>query len=302
MKKHQVVTISAGAVTLLLLAASAIMLNRALSRTREMADLRDSKFEELAAIYRAPVFPEQKNVALIRQQMEEVTTWTSNVVTAQRAVVQVNTQLTPSQFMQVLQPAVRELARLKTAGGTKVFPDSFAFGFDSYITGGQMPAAEDIPKLALQWELTKRLCHEVAAANVSAIQSVTRYAFEGVAARAQETETEEVRGRRGRIRASEAVSTAMSTTEPRALTGLHPFTIEFTARKDALLAVLNRLAATDLFVMVNQVTVRKSGLDVKQRPDKWQEFTSLPQPQRVVSGPEVDPPLVVRLMLDVEIF
>ena len=178
MKKHQVLTIALSAVTLVLLAGSASMLGSSLSKTGGVAARRDGKFAELEGIYRAPVFPERKNIELIRRQAEEVAAWTSNVLAAQRAVIPADANLTPSQFMQVLQPTVRELARLKTAGGTQVVPDGFAFGFDAYITGGQMPAAEDIPKLALQLEITKRLCREICAANVGALQSVTRFAFE----------------------------------------------------------------------------------------------------------------------------
>ncbi len=303
MKKHQVLTIALSATTLVLLAGSAAMLGSSLSKTGGVAARRDGKFAELEGIYRAPVFPERENIERIRRQTEEVAAWTSNVVAAQRAVIPADANLTPSQFMQVLQPTVRELARLKTPGGTQVVPDGFAFGFDTYITGGQMPAAEDIPKLALQLEITKRLCREICAANVGALQSVTRFAFEGAAANPREAPGGEPRSRRARSRTPSAAATAVAGTgDPRALEGLHPFTFEFTARKDALLAVLNRLAATDLFVMVNQVTVRKNGPDVKSPPEKWQELKEAPHPQRVVSGPESDPLLAVRLTLDVEIF
>jgi hypothetical protein len=78
--------------------------------------------------------------------------------------------------------------------------------------------------------------------------------------------------------------------------------LEFTARKGAMLAVLNRLASCDLFVTVKDINVRKAGSDVKPPPENWMEMGDVHHQQRVVSGPELDAPLLVRMTLDVEIF
>jgi hypothetical protein len=78
--------------------------------------------------------------------------------------------------------------------------------------------------------------------------------------------------------------------------------LEFTARKDAMLTVLNRLAACDLFVTVKDIDVRKTGSDVKASPETWRDMGDAHHQQRVVSGPELDPPLLVRLTVEVEIF
>jgi len=96
--------------------------------------------------------------------------------------------------------------------------------------------------------------------------------------------------------------TSESDRHSRALTGRHPFTLEFTARKDAMLTVLNRLAVCDLFVTVKDIDVRKSGADVKAPPENWREMGIAHHQQRVVSGPELDSPLLVRMTLEVEIF
>lgn len=304
MKKQQILSIVAAGVTLILLVGSVVVLWSALARTDEVARRRDGKREELERIYQEPVFPNRENVALIGAETTALVEWTSNLVARQRAVIPVESRLTPSQFMQVLQPAIRHLATKRTASGTQIVPEGFAFGFDAYITGGQMPVKEDIPKLALQLKLIHRLYEVLRDANVSSLQRVERFAFEAVASRAEEAPSP-LQGRRARLRlptAAAAAAGAGTGEDPRALDGLHPFTLDFTARKSALLTVINSLAATDLFVVVNQVDVRKAGVDIRPLPEKWATLSQASHPQRVVSGPEVDPPLTVHLLLDVEIF
>ncbi len=303
MKMQQIAAIVIGTVTVGVLVGSAIILMSALSRTEEVSQRRDGKRADLERIYAERIFPTPDNVAVIKQESLELTTWKTNFVEKQRAVIAVETRLTPSQFMQVLQPTIRELAGGQAASGTRIVADGFAFGFDTYISGGAMPEGDDIPKLAIQLELTKRLCRELFAANIISLQAVQRYIFETAATQAEPSPAEAGAGRRGRTRA--AATTAKGSAgepDPRALSGLHPFTLQFTARKDAFLTVLNRLAASDLFIVVKEVEVKKVGQDVKGPNEKWRELGAAPHQQRVVSGPEWDPPLTARIALDIEIF
>ncbi len=303
MKKHQIVTIILLVVVALLLLGSVVMLGRALSQTNEVAEQRDSKFTELEGFYRAPVFPDRANVKLYSTEAEILNEWTSNVVSQQRSVVAFDRHLTPSQFMQVLQPTIREMGKTKTRAGANIVGEGFAFGFDSYITGGQMPAAKDVPKLALQLEIVKRLCKELFEANIVSLRLVTRQQFESSAREESAQPARAPLGPRSRLRTAQTAQKEPQEESSYAIAGKHPFTLEFTARKEAALAVLNRLAATEMFVAVTRVSIVKTGADIRPpAADKREELKTALQPQRVVSGPEVDPLLLVRLNLTVEIF
>jgi hypothetical protein len=294
MNKKQIVLFGFGVAMVGVLVLSGFTLASALSHTEEVARQRDNKRTELGLVYNEPIFPSPPHVAMIQDDARALSGWNADFIKTQRAILQVETNLSPSQFkIQLLQPAIRELAKTQTDGGSRVVAADFAFGFDAYFPGDRMPAIADIPKLAVQLELTRRLCRELFAANIITLRQIQHSSFESATS---DTPAPALRGKAA-IR-----PTAEPDRNSRALTGRHPFTLEFTARKDAMLTVLNRLAVCDLFVTVKDIDVRKSGADVKAAPEKWRELGVAHHQQRVVSGPELDSPLLVRMTLEVEIF
>ncbi|MBM4164062.1 MAG: hypothetical protein FJ222_06445 [Lentisphaerae bacterium] len=298
MKRKQIAMVGLGVAMAGVLIGSGCVLASALSHTEDVARTRDNKRAELGRIYSEPVFPSTAHVTMIHDDTRALSSWNTDFIKTQRAILQVETNLSPSQFkIQVLQPAIRELAKTQTDGGARVVAADFAFGFDAYIPGDRMPAVADIPRLAVQLELTRRLCREMFAANVIVLTKIQH----AVSDRAT-PETPAHASRATRLGAVAPRPMADLDRNPPTLTGRHPFILEFTARKGAMLAVLNRLASCDLFVTVRDIDVRKAGSDVKAPPENWMEMGDAHHQQRVVSGPELDAPLLVRMTLDVEIF
>jgi hypothetical protein len=90
------------------------------------------------------------------------------------------------------------------------------------------------------------------------------------------------------------------------------FSFEFVARPAAFIEALNRLAAMDLFVVVAETEIRKtsdplavvrgaakkdaSGANVAVDP------ATLTHAERIVTDPELEPPVSVRLEVDVYSF
>jgi hypothetical protein len=301
MKKKQIVVFGLGVVMIGVLVFSGFVLVSALSHTEDVARQRDEKRAELGRIYNGTNFPSPSHVAMIQDDAHDLAGWNADFIQTQRTILQVETNLSPSQFkIQVLQPAIRELAKTQTDGGSRIVAADFAFGFDAYIPGDRMPAAADIPKLAVQLELTRRLCREVFAANIIALHQIQHSVSESAA---PDTPASALRGNKPGAAAAAARRIAEPDhNSPALTTSRHPFTLEFTARKDAMLTVLNRLVACDLFVTVKDINVRKAGTDVKAPPEKWREMGDVHHQQRVVSGPELDSPLLVRMTVEVETF
>ena len=294
MKRKQIAMVGLGVAMVGVLIRSGYVLASALSHTEDVARTRDNKRAELGRIYSEPVFPSTAHVTMIHDDTRALSSWNTDFIKTQRAILQVETNLSPSQFkIQVLQPAIRELAKTQTDGGARVVAADFAFGFDAYIPGDRMPAVADIPRLAVQLELTRRLCREMFAANVIVLTKI-QHAVPG-----HVTPKPPTHGKPAQLAAAAAATQPTAVPET---TGRHPFVLEFTARKGAMLAVLNRLASCDLFVTVKDINVRKAGSDVKPPPENWMEMGDVHHQQRVVSGPELDAPLLVRMTLDVEIF
>lgn len=270
---------------------------------------RDAARGQLDGIYQLNPFPNAANRSQAADDRKKMKLWVAALGTL---LVDTNTatSLSPPLFMQNLQRDINELAALTTSAGVKLVPDGFAFGFDRYRgVDGRMPEPEDVPRLFLQLKMIDRLCHELAAADILALSAVRREEFEsGISKTAADPVMEGGRSRTKRSRPPSGGAVSKSAIPGAQRSVRHHFAIEFSARKNATFEALNRLAAMDLFVVVTDVAIRKTADDLKVAPaipevDKGAKGKETSDPiQRVVAGPLVDPPLSVRIELDVHVF
>jgi hypothetical protein len=88
------------------------------------------------------------------------------------------------------------------------------------------------------------------------------------------------------------------------------FTVAFQAHPDTLVEVMNKLAAMDLFVAVSDMEIKKAARSDQPKPATGTKPTPNAQPVDVfapasaqfVTNPEDEPPVSVRLSLDVYSF
>jgi hypothetical protein len=151
---------------------------------------------------------------------------------------------------------------------------------------------------------------------VRAIESVGRVVFEEGAAAVQDADaTVQGRSRRTRrpVRAAPAPAAAQAGRDD-ALYSKQRFVLEFQSGEAALCNILNRLASDPMFAVVTGLKLEKKADDVAvsslavdggaQRAaapdaDAPAGTETPPRRDRVVSGPERDVPLSVRIELDV---
>jgi hypothetical protein len=102
------------------------------------------------------------------------------------------------------------------------------------------------------------------------------------------------------------------------------FNLVFKVKEDALISVLNRLAALPLFAVVAEMEITKESPDVlvsedkaagpdeggeartgrseagaAEAPSRKTDLSAVPRQQRIVSGPSLEVPMLVRLGIDV---
>ena len=223
-------------------------------------------------------------------------------------------------------------------GKRSVSPD-FAFGFERYIgPSSRMPRDNEVPRLVQQLGIIVQLTEEMYAANVLHINSIGREVFEeGDEEQQPSSEDEEESGGRGRGRGrgrrgprggGEGESNAKALLGPigtELYEGQH-FVLRFAARQDAVIDLLNRIAHLRYFAVVTDVRMQKMGPDVRLpvAPNEREEggrssrrggaakpadvvqdaeampvLSDLSPAQRLMSGPDIDPPLSVTVELDV---
>ena len=305
-----------------LLAAGGYALVRRTAAAREARGQRDAAFTRLVAIFQANPFPDAANADRMNSQVQRLGQMRAAMTNtlAQRDVPL--PELSPSRFIQDLQTALRDRlqARAPIVEGSRVIPEGFAFGFDRYLgANAPMPAEADVPRLAQQLVMVENLVNEVYASQVSALRGIEREVFEAAAATAPEPEAARPRNR------ARAGASAFYRSQR--------FRMVVEGRQSTIGDLLNRFAAMPMFVVVQDVEMRKQGEDLRPpqaaapgapvpgapgasvfgSPEAARSTDSageaaapaeapvsdLPPSRRLVSGREIDPLIEALIELDV---
>ncbi len=321
MKKTSIFMAGAAVLTLLVL----LFCGWRMTRSFQAADMaradRDAEFERLRRIFNTEPFPSTENAKVVREDTEALAAMRRELVSAMNAGNIPLQDLSPSLFIQALQQSLRNrlYAQAPVVEGARIVTDNFGFGFDRYRgEGAPMPNVADVPRLAQQLKITERLVEAIYAAQVNTLSGFRRTEFDNPTATGAATDDGVSRRRDRRDRATAATTRSSAKVVETDLYTAQHFTLELTGRQTAIMDLLNRFAAMDLFVVVTEIELRKSAEDVRvpPRPEGAIETTpggggasdgeadlavvsTLPPSQRLMSGPDVDPPLNVRIELDV---
>lgn len=248
-------------------------------------------------------------------------------------------EFSPSVFLSKLSEGVRSLrAAAPLVDGRRSVSDNFCFGFDAYFGNDEtFPKKEEVPLMVQQLKIAAILAKELYAAQVSQLTRLEREAHDGATLaikrdspqrRAEQPAYEGGRDGGGRTEQGKTLFTTQRT--------VLEFQAKQNALVD-FLDRLNSLKRP--FIIVSSISVKKIGEDVKKAPvfeksaedrpqqsarsarrarragrhgEEPEERTAQEQPAqaapapnempaelRIVSGPDVDPLLAVRLELDI---
>ncbi len=315
MNRTKIIVAGIFIVVVALLIAGSVRLTRSYAAAQEARQLRDDAFGSLKKLYEARPFPSMENAERMQQDVQALLQMRDALTNAVSARDVASPALSPSRFIQELQTTLRERlqAQAPIVEGVRVVPDNFAFGFERYVAAGApMPQERDVPRLAQQLLMIERLVSEVYAAQIGSLRSVKREEFDAGAAADAGGETESrVSSRRSQRR--EAAGAEAGRMPRSSLYSAQRFTLEVTGRQAAIGDLLNRLAAMEMFVVVTDVELRKSGDDLRAPAAApaasavagaevvvaEAPVSTLWPSKRLVSGVDIDPPISARIELDV---
>ncbi len=336
MNRSKITLIAASAVFLILVAVAGVLAGKQNAAAEKARKGRDREFRDLEAVFKDDIFPSETNVVVLGENVKRLTETRDTIEKSLTAMnVPLLTNISASVFMQKLQDIVVSKAKAAplVEGKRSVLPD-FAFGFERYVgPSSRMPRENEVPRLVQQLGIVISLIDEMYAANVMHIDAIGREIFEEGDEEQPPEEEEESGGRgRGRRRGSrgggEGGASGKALLAPIATElyeGQH-FVLRFSARQDAVIDLLNRIARLRYFTVVTDVRMNKLVPDVRpplapnekeaggrsarrggaaQNEDVVQDaeamplLSDLPPAQRLMSGPDVDPPLNVTIELDV---
>ena len=324
-----------------------------LGKASEASAEKEASASALDRIYKKEIFPNAENVKALDSVLEEFGQGReamTNLLAKSNVNKSAPGEISPSAFQSKLSAGIRKFHEIAPlVDGRKSVADSFAFGFDAYYGKDAMPKEEEVPLLVQQLGITALLVREIYVAQVSQLTKIERDARDaetlallkdsGRGRKDSDPEEEEDT----RVRKPKKGKKAEPERAP--LFTSQKMALEFTARQNALIDLLNRLNATQKpFVVVKSVSAKKTGDDLRKPPaqeaapaegesrrgraererparrrpgrrgqDAQPEEPApraaepaaptppaeLPPEMRVVSGPDIDPPLSVRLELEI---
>jgi len=322
MNRTRIIFVGLLVAMLVLLAAGGYVLLRSTAAAREAREQRDAAFTRLSALFQSNPFPDSANAERMNNQVQRLVQMRAAMTNALARRDVPLPELSPSRFIQELQTALRDRlqARAPIVEGSRVIPEGFTFGFDRYLAANApMPAEADVPRLAQQLVMVENLVNEVYASQVSALRGIEREVFEAAAATAPEPEAARPRNR------ARAGASAFYRSQR--------FRMVVEGRQSTIGDLLNRFAAMPMFVVVQDVEMRKQGEDLRPpqaaapgapvpgapgasvfgSPEAARSTDSageaaapaeapvsdLPPSRRLVSGREIDPLIEARIELDV---
>ncbi len=317
MKRQNIILIAMAAVLGLACLGVGGFLIKAMGDCGEAEEARNQDYDQLLSLYGAKPYPSDENIARVREDRGALEAWlasASNLV--HRGDIPLEDQ-TPAVFKQSLQAKVRALSAQTGAVKGKVVEAGFKFGFDKYLGEDRLPEKEHVARLSGQLAVIEQVCQALYAANILSLDKVGREAFDDGMAE-QAVEDAAPRGRRkGAGRAAARVATQDA---GQGLFSKQRFSFEFKARPGAFVDALNRLAALDLFVVVAEAEFHKTADPLALRESRKKDrpgsepaaadgsapapadLSALSHVDRIVTDPELEPPLSVRLDLDVYSF
>lgn len=263
----------------------------------------------------AAVYPSKASIDGVKSNETSYAQWYDSALALAARGDRAMRKESASRFKQLLEREVRRVRELPGGAAGKISAPTFLFGFEQYLgEGGVLPKEGDVPRLAVQLGSISRLADAFAEAGVYEVKSVTRL----------EEKTDRQEGADSGASARGRKQTAKKDADDAPKMTKESYAFEILARPSAVVAVLNKLAACERFVVVRRLSFRQSVDSIVERiaaVRKAEENRNAPRTSRrrrgaavmaaetnpealalasrIVADPEGDEPLAVSFTLDV---
>ena len=241
--KNQIVMLSIGGVSLVVSAVLGYLAFDAYSAKSEAAESSESNAAAVRSLLGAAISPDPASVAAVNKNRDALAGWTeaaaSTVAAGDRVI---DADVNEAAFKQKLVDEARALSELPGGVDGKIVKPDFSFGFPDFVTGDKLPEKEKLPQLQRQWADIRTLVETLQACGIVELVRIEPTLVKQPAV--AEQQPKETKRRNRRRKADEEAKPAY--TEEK-------YAIDFRAKPAALVKVVNALATSQRFIVVESL-------------------------------------------------
>ena len=243
LSKNQIVMLSIGGVALVASLAFGYLAFSAYSAKSEASENAERDSSAVRSLLGAAISPDASSVAAVNKNRDALAGWTEAAVSAASAGDRaLATDVNEAAFKQKLVDEARALSELPGGVNGKIVKPDFSFGFPDFVTGDKLPEKEKLPQLQRQWADIRTMVETLQACGIVELVRIepTLVKQPTVA----EQQPKETKKKKRKKKADEEAKPAY--TEER-------YAIDFRAKPAALVKVVNALATSQRFIVVESL-------------------------------------------------
>ena len=250
LSKNQIVMLAIGGVALVAAAALGYLAFSAYSAKSEAAQAAESDSSAVQALYRAEISPDAASVAAINKNRDALAGWTEAALsTASAGDRSIATDVNEAAFKQKLVDEARTLSGLPGGVDGKIMKDVTAFGFPDFVTGDKLPDKAMLPRLQRLWGDVSILVKTLSDCGVVEVVRIEPGAANQQAqATAEPKDTKKAKKRKKK-----------DAEEEKPVYTEEKYVIDFRAKPAALVKVVNALATSERFAVLEALDFAREG-------------------------------------------
>lgn len=251
LSKNQIVMLSIGGVALVASLAFGYLAFSAYSAKSEASENAERDSSAVRSLLGAAISPDASSVAAVNKNRDALAGWTEAAIsTASAGDRALATDVNEAAFKQKLVDEARTFSGLPGGVNGKIMKEVSAFGFPDYVTGDKLPDKAMLPRLQRQWGDVCILVKTLSDCGVMEVVRIEPAASQQQAQATAEPKKDAKKSRNRRRKDAEEEKPAY--TEEK-------YTIDFRARPAALVKVVNALATSERFVVLESLDFTREG-------------------------------------------
>ena len=249
--KNQTVMLSIGGVALVASLALGYLAFSAYSAKSEAAETAEGDSAAVSSLLRAAISPDAASVAAVKKNSDALAGWTEAAIsTASVGDRLIDPDLNEAACKQKLVDEARALAGLPGGVDGKIMKDVSALGFPDYVSGDKLPEKAELPRLQRLWGDVCTLVKTLSDCGVIEVVHVGPTVLKQQAQATAEPKKDTKRSRNRNRKNAEEEKPAY--TEEK-------YSVDFRAKPAALVKVVNALATSQRFFVVETLDFAREG-------------------------------------------
>ena len=251
MNKTKITLLSIGGVALVATLALAYLIYGALSEKSENSEEIENLRSDADRLIRLKIYPGPAAVEATKENRKAYDEWYNLAHGLASAGDRKLEETTPASFKAFINEEAKRMSDLPGSENGRFVKPDFAFGFDEYINKGKLPAVADLKRLQREWNDISVFLGVLIDAGASSV-------FELQLAKAAVEEEENVPKRDKRKKKAKKDESADQPDITR-------FDIAFTAGAEAIVRILNDIAANPRFLVAESMSFGHSPDELAER-------------------------------------